>query len=33
MSWMTSKMNSDDKKKNIDWSKLKKIVLGKVQGY
>ena len=32
MSWTTSKMDSDDKKRKIDWFELKKIVLGEVWG-
>ena len=32
MSWTTSKMDSNDKKRKIDWFELKKIVLGEVRG-
>ena len=30
MSWITSKMDLDNKKRKIDWFELKKIILGKV---
>ena len=32
MSWTTNKVDSDYKKKKIDWFKLKEIVLGAVRG-
>jgi len=31
MSWVTMIMDSDDKKVNIDWFYLKKIILGTIQ--
>jgi len=31
MSWTTNKVDSDDKKRKIDWFKLKEIVLGTVR--
>ena len=32
MSWMTNKVDSNDKNRKIDWFKLKKIVLDTIQG-
>ena len=30
MSWTTNKVDSDDKKRKIDWFKVKEIVLGTI---
>ena len=32
ISWMTNKVNSNDKNRKIDWFQLKKIVFGTIQG-